>query len=151
MNVISDTRHTQKLHEGFVVTYLAGKNLKVTDCGRKESGLNEKNDCTVRAVAAALRTDYSTAHAMLAEAGRKPRRGIRFREPRVKSLGFVALPEYSCKTWKTVVKELPATGSFIVRVRHHVFAVVDGVVHDTAAIKEGKHVRMVYGLQREEA
>ena len=95
-------------------------NFRRTDCSSKASGLNERGDCTVRAVAAALRIAYSDAHAKLGTLGRNNGHGFRFREPQVKALGFEALPEYSCKTWRTISRELPPTGSFIVRVRNHV-------------------------------
>lgn len=123
---------------------------KITDCGRSTSGLKEKNDCTVRVLAAVLCLDYRTAHGLLAKAGRKDGHGFRFREPEVFALGLEALPEYSCKTWRSVSKELPTLGSFVIRVRGHVFAVVDGVVHDTGAPVMSQHVKMVYGLRTTE-
>lgn len=41
---------------------------------------NETNDCTVRAAQRALRLDYESAHSLLAQHGRKPRKGFRFAE-----------------------------------------------------------------------
>jgi hypothetical protein len=120
-----------------------------TDSGREASGVTERADCTVRAVAAALALDYRTAHGMLARAGRKNNRGFRFREPAIEGLGFESLPEYSCKSWTKVSEALPKRGSFIVRVRSHVFAVVDGTIRDTHQPLPGKHVKMVYGLKAE--
>ena len=101
-----------------------------TDCGSKASGLKERNDCTVRATAAALRIPYPEARQKLAALGRKPRCGFKFREPAMKALGFESMPEFSCMTWQKVEKALPSLGAFVIRVRQHVFAVVDSVVMD---------------------
>lgn len=105
--------------------------------------LREANDCTVRATALALRMPYVVARAKLGQLGRKPRRGFTFREPVVKALGFEALPEYSCRSWASVKASLPATGAFVVRIRRHVFAVVDGVPSETDWSPRTQ-VRMVY-------
>ena len=53
--------------------------------------INETNDCSVRAVAAACNVSYMDAHAACAKAGRKPRSGMYDTEIKraIESLGYV--------------------------------------------------------------
>src|ERR1035441_10313511 len=81
---------------------------------------------------------YPEARQKLAALGRKPRCGFKFREPAMKALGFEAMPEFSCMTWQKVEKALPSLGAFVIRVRQHVFAVVDSVVMDSHEPKPRK-------------
>jgi hypothetical protein len=111
---------------------------------QRPDGTREACDCTVRAVAESARVPYAKAHALLAELGRKPRRGFSFREPKIKALGYEMLPEFSCMSLRTLANTLPATGAFVVRIRHHVFAVVDGVWKDDFLRPARTQVRMVY-------
>jgi hypothetical protein len=104
----------------------------------------ESRDCTVRAVAAAFNLPYDEAHARLAELGRKPRKGFDFRIGKVQSLGKIECrPDLCCLRIESLWPSLEK-GRFIVKVPHHVFAVVDGVAHDLFAPKPRQRVKMVY-------
>ena len=110
------------------------------DSVRVWSSNHERNDCTVRATAIAFNTTYAVAHARMAELGRKPRKGARyvFAAPR---LGLVERRDLYASTWKTLAPKL-ASGRFVVRVAHHVFAVVDGVPSEY--VKPLKRIKSVY-------
>jgi hypothetical protein len=104
--------------------------------------LNEHNDCTVVAVMHCLGLTYPEAHARLAAVGRKPRKGVVFRNVAQK-LGLEPRPEFSHRAYKSILPEL-AQGRFIVRHAHHVFAIIDGQPKDWRAPKPGLRVKMVY-------
>ena len=90
---------------------------------------NEKNDCTVRAYAKAAGITYLEAHAELAAAGRKHGQGFRvwtFYEKK----GFLWYPRPHRRV-DNFVLNIAHTGSWIVLIRRHVFAVVDGAIHDS--------------------
>lgn len=105
------------------------------DGGRSQSKRKRQdNDCTVKALAIACLVPYDYAYDLLASHGRKSHRGF-------------ALPHWlNSQAWcerlsfpgvKGERRMNPATfcqtytqGRFICRVAKHVFAVVDGVVHD---------------------
>ena len=119
---------------------------------RKCAGFpDETNDCTVRAASIALDISYAKAHAMLAKAGRPDKDGPRacVFSNFMKTLGYVKheYPARYCtvKKWYgpihrrkyiTFKRWLPehSTGRYIVDMRGHVFAVIDGVVHDALTI-----------------
>jgi hypothetical protein len=113
-----------------------------SDCGRSESGIKEKADCTVRATAACLGITYAQAHQQLKMVGRKTRCRFKFWKA-TKALGLITREDLSCMS---LAKALPhmQQGRFIVRKAGHVFAVVNGVVIDHAAPKELSHIIMVY-------
>jgi len=113
-----------------------------TDGGRKVAGFKEKRDCTVRAVALCLGIDYPQAHHMLALVGRKPNRGVVWRDVH-QDLGFEAMPELSCIPLEDALTSM-AKGDFIVRIHAHVFAVVDGVVKDIYQPDSRRKTKMVY-------
>ena len=100
----------------------------------------ERNDCTVRATAIALDITYADAHARMAKLGRKPRKGARYALCAPK-LGMIARPDLGHKCWKTVAPLL-TSGRFVIRVAHHVFAVVDGVPSEYS--KPLRRIKMVY-------
>lgn len=102
----------------------------------------ECSDCSVLSLAIVCRTDYATAHEAMRKAGRKDRRGA-FTYQSVNalhSLGFKA--EFldveairrrhgSGITYKTVGKYIPK-GYYLVRVKGHIAACVNGVIEDWA-------------------
>lgn len=97
----------------------------------------ETMDCTVKATALACRIPYEEAHAICAEAGRKPRQGaythkiadlLEHKGYRVKRFN-PRQPNGSRYTPKTIGKRLNR-GHYMCQVRGHVFAVVDGKVLD---------------------
>jgi len=98
-----------------------------TDSGRSELNFSEKNDCTVRALAEALEIPYLTAYGMMLGSGRKRNRGVR------------SLAVYNTvgnrhdrpnMTVENYVKYIANSGNWIINIRGHVFAVVNGVIKD---------------------
>jgi hypothetical protein len=96
----------------------------------------EKLDCTVHAIAIAAQMPYSAAHRELELAGRKPRKGfstakfIEFKQNRIANYAVLNVPLFAIRpTWDNV-KHLTREGRYLVRVTGHVFAVIDGVIHD---------------------
>ena len=93
---------------------------------------NEARDCTVRALAAVKDMQYDQAHAALAAAGREPRRGMSLEQLKPAYLaagggGFIRRSDRP--TLASFLRDQPA-GKYIVLVRGHVFALVDGVQID---------------------
>lgn len=116
------------------------------DGGKRSSvrGIDEKNDCTVRATAVVLNTSYDVAHHLLEKEGRKPGGGIRWALMMLSSktlLGdkvlykvfnrhFSRVDPLRCKcTLGTFVKRF-SEGRYFVNTRGHVQAVVDGKIYD---------------------
>lgn len=110
--------------------------LRNDDCGRSAFDSTERNDCVVRALAAACSVPYQTAHSACAVAGRRNRCGCNFAKA-VDALLF------GTSAWNTVVcklpyrvpvanvlHQLPIGGRYILRVSGHVIAVVNDVVID---------------------
>ena len=126
---------------------------KIDGCElRKCAGFPEETkDCTVRAVSIAIDIPYAVAHAMLSKAGRPDKDGPRASvfTAFMKSIGYTKY-EYPARYYKvekcygtierrariTFKRWLPehSTGRYIVDMRGHVFAVIDGVVHDALTI-----------------
>lgn len=98
----------------------------------------ERNDCTVMSLTAATGCTYDECHAALAKAGRRRRRGCNFPvigKAAAKSLGFLMeeldYRDYSAKTMITAERDPKLrTGKYVLRVRGHVAAMVDGKVVD---------------------
>ena len=96
------------------------------------TGFSEHNDCAVRAAATAGNLPYEKVRAVFAKHGRKPR-GLTylptsvaahrelFQAERVTVAGNLSLAEFT--------RRYP-TGRFIIDVRRHALAVIDGVIHD---------------------
>ena len=101
----------------------------------------ERNDCTVMALTAATGCTYDDCHAALAKAGRKMRRGCNWPtigKRAAKSLGFLMeeldYRDYSAKTMITAERDRKLRkGNFVLRVRGHVAAMVDGKIVDWTA------------------
>jgi len=106
---------------------------------------NERRDCTVRAVASAFKLSYKEAHEKMETLGRKPRRGFEFRIGNIQTLGKIECrPDLCCRSVGQIWPELQM-GRFIVKIPHHVFAVIDGVAHDLFFKPNPKRrVKMVY-------
>lgn len=112
-------------------------NTFITDAGRSASSHpNEKLDCTIRAFATALNISYDDAHAVLKASGRKDRHRFKSCGAYTKHIGK------SCKRSGSVGRFLRDNplGRFIVQVRGHVFAVIDGIPHDKIQVSERWHV-----------
>lgn len=126
-----------------------------TDGGRKSAGIKDRNDCTVRALALATGTSYEEAHSALAEDDRQIGKGHDFKGWLYRLawqgknyhgfifdwVAFKAERGNSRMTRERFCREYP-TGTYILREAKHVFAVIDGVAHDTAKSYDG---RCVYG------
>jgi len=110
----------------------------------------ERADCVVRAFAACLvereqgdaEAAYRFAHAAVKHAcGRANRKGCPRWQMAAKPLGLCMTEIFvTGHTIRTVTLELPKTGRYILKVKGHVAAVVDGVCHDWAA---GKCMRII--------
>jgi len=105
----------------------------------RPDGLNETNDCVVRALSLAFNWPYSDVHTICAAAGRKPRKGM-YRNQTDKAIakitgkpgerGSFYYRGYS-PTFAQFARQNP-TGRFIVIKRGHAVALIDGVYHDMA-------------------
>ncbi len=99
---------------------------------------NERKDCTVVAMALALDLDYKTVHSAMAIAGRKHGKACNFSVIGPKAaadLGFLmeTMPDYkySAKTVLTAERDRKlAKGRYIIKMRRHVAALIDGKVVD---------------------
>lgn len=120
---------------------------------RLPDGQSEHNDCTVRALAVAACMPYATAHAILAKAGRKPREGFPFmrlvaKSPELyfhtgdavcrRSLKLLDTSNLRRRRVATVLKELRklGSGSYVLRVRRHVFSVMVGSQLDPIKVSD---------------
>jgi hypothetical protein len=105
------------------------------DGGRSKSRRTKQtNDCTVRALAIALNIPYDCAYDTLAGEGRKCEKGFHLqkwlnKQAWAEKIAFQAIagqprmnPAHFCGEY--------VNGRYICRVAKHVFAVVDGTVHD---------------------
>lgn len=105
---------------------------------------NETNDCTVKAVAIAGDMPYIKAHQILAECGRKHRKGHTYTKyvPALKDAGYNVkqLHDTGAKTVSTLHKYLEPNKRYLVRVRGHVLAYVNGSVEDWT---EGRRHRVL--------
>ena len=106
-----------------------------TDGGRSFAHPQEKNDCTIRATAIAFGVPYEEVHAHMAEKGRRPRHKTRRAvwEPVILQYGAVSHSYYGGKrmTLARFLRENP-TGRWVLHMRGHVTAVVDGVILDSS-------------------
>lgn len=99
---------------------------------------NENNDCTVKALTAATGLPYDDCHKALAKQGRKPRKGCHFHtvgKRAAADLGFLMETmdwrDYDAKTMISAERDRKlAKGRYVLQVRRHVAALVDGKVID---------------------
>ena len=106
--------------------------------------VNEWNDCTVKAISIACDVPYKVAHKALANEGRRNRCGCYGHQQKaaIKALGFkVEMKDVTAKTMGTVARDKAVQdGHFLVYVRAHVAAVVNGKVEDWT---EGRRHRVI--------
>lgn len=111
-------------------------------------GRSEANDCAVRALANSIGLPYDAAHAELKAAGRPDRKGTPWNVCRQvyakhganeRSFGFRR------PTVAAIVRE-HQQGRYIVAVRGHVFALVDGVALDTFEPKPRQRVMSIFRM-----
>ena len=147
--------------------------------GYKESALaqSENNDCVVRAIASAFKTDYDTAHAFVKERfGRKDKKGTQgtavklmqmekngetFNNKKVRTIPkeeitYIGSHRFQ-KTYNVVPKEneipIPIVaqmmvekfpkGTYIVLVRKHAYALIDGVIVGNSNDSEQKRKKIL--------
>lgn len=100
------------------------------NCEEKEI-LNEKNDCTVRALMEGFDIPYLEAYGMAIGIGRKARKGVKVSGIRelmnTLAVKKVARPGMVVENF---VKYIAYDGRWIVEIRGHVFGVVEGVIKD---------------------
>jgi hypothetical protein len=122
---------------------------------RDEGFDHEKGDCTVFALKHATGVPYRDAHQFLARAGRMDRRGMPMS---LALLGWEARKDivYGYRVFQvpipprlTLGRLMPVMqeGRYIVGIKGHVFAVVDGVVHDTARVGPRSRVLSIWRFE----
>ena len=109
-----------------------------TDGGRSAAGFSEeKNDCVVRSYAIATGLEYKEAYRLLEIWGRKQNTGVMLIHFIASEKNFFPHIFTDCKrknlTVGRFIKENP-NGKYIVAIKGHAFAVIDGIVHDMCGI-----------------
>jgi hypothetical protein len=104
--------------------------------------LGEKNDCGVKALAVITGLPYETCHQTLKSFGRKDRSGT-FHFQMNKALDFLGftIKKVECpyKGLRSLGRDLPETGSFLISATSHYAGVSDGKIHDWS---EGRCLRI---------
>jgi len=107
--------------------------------------LNESNDCSVKAVTIVSGIHYSCVHAMFARFGRKHRKRTCIittarvlRELEIFVVDVTA--NFKAKTIRTLARELPESGRFLIWTRGHLLAYRNGKICDHT---EGKTHRII--------
>lgn len=106
-----------------------------------KAAMKSKNDCSVQAIAIAMEIEYMTAYGMMLALGRTNRRGIDTRELYrfLDSLGFTSYPRPNM-TVSNYVKLIAHSGNWLVSIRRHIFAVVNGEIKDWVKSDSEAHV-----------
>ena len=118
-------------------------NTNLTDGGRVGEGFtHESKDCAVRALAILKGWTYAKSHSYWESKGRKPNDGVYWHQ-NCGDAGVQKVPGINGGSIGKVLASLPK-GRFVIRVRHHVFAVIDGVPQDTFCPNARGHVKAVY-------
>ena len=109
---------------------------------------NEKNDCTVRALAIATNSSYVKAFAVLCQAGRKRNRGFYIEDLLKRNTthlkcSFEKLPFRKPITVTKFINRYPE-GTFYIRVRGHVFVIKDSTVYDLVEPRPMQRVTMAW-------
>lgn len=101
---------------------------------KDSDGLNEKNDCAVKAVAIVANHPYKCTHRLFEAGGRKHKKATAFYITKkvLKSLGchVKRTRQFDARTIRTIKKQLPSKGRFLIRTRDHILAAVDGKIID---------------------
>lgn len=127
-----------------------------TDAGRSQSRRpRQVNDCTVRTLALARGLAYDEAYDLLRAEGRRCRKGFHLgvwleRQPWARRIAFPAIKGQARMNPSRFCQEHPK-GTFVCRVAKHVFAVIDGVVHDTDPSPDGRCIYTAWEIRRENA
>jgi len=122
----------------------------LTDGGRSQFMPHEKRDCTVRALSAAAGLPYIEAHGIMRSYGRKDRYGVYMSEVlgAMKAApinGFIITPIGDTGiTLKRYIESYCQAGRFLLLIRGHALAVLDGVIHDLGKPKPRARVLNAY-------
>jgi hypothetical protein len=99
-----------------------------------KSPSQEKNDCTVRALAIATNSSYHKCYDLLWRAGRKPNKGFHIKRFLKKSCSYMGHSFLKLNFRKPITLRKfimkYSSGIYYVRIRAHVFVVKDGIVLD---------------------
>lgn len=127
----------------------------LNDGGKSQSRRpKQKNSCTVIATAIAFNMSYDAAFDLMQIHGRENNKGLRYDQ-------FLnQYPDYARKIsgtprnandYQTVAQWIPRlqNGKFIVHVDCHVFAVIDGVIHDKVPVQHWGTVYHVYQVTKD--
>jgi hypothetical protein len=115
---------------------------------------DERNSCSVAAVAKAAGRTFAESYAAHEARGRRPRRRTKMHMTLGAARDFgLRVEPVEVKAWSTlrdvVENQLPARGRFLVRVRGHLLAVVDGTIYDYKA-GPTRRVKEVYRIAEPE-
>jgi len=122
--------------------------MSYEDIKERSEQLRENNDCSVRALAAALGDDstaYDLAHDHMKAHGRAKGRGMRMSviKKAFRSAGFelerVTSQYLKAKTTLTAERYLPTTGTFLLVTSRHIAAYKDGELFDWSS---GRRLRI---------
>lgn len=117
--------------------------FKYTDGGRREAGIQEHNDCAVRAYALFHDIEYGKAHRLFASEGRRPMRGTSYLT--IKDImerdGFkTSWVKGDGMTVGQLTKQNPNATIYAIK-RGHAFAIKNGVQYDV--MKTGPKSRII--------
>lgn len=119
-----------------------------SDCYTSDP-LRERNDCVVRALAIAADLPYMTAHAFCSAQGRKPGGGM-YDAPAIAALEAAGLRQEPSPGSITLARfrDQHPRGRYVIFVRGHTLAVVDGHFHDWPSLqgKTRRRVRFAFRL-----
>lgn len=111
------------------------------------AGLQERNDCTVRALAECAGIPYYRAHEIATKAGRKPRHRCHITMERLMAWARAELPDHNIWGIRIVKPQtirkfvsLHPHGIFFCLMRGHCFAIKDGIVFDTFVPGAGSRI-----------
>jgi len=135
------------------------KNKRYEAIKRMSNRMNERNDCTVKALAMTGRVTYKVAHGVCADYGRPERRGM-YLSQQVKtvfnSIGFDAIKihrqaqkngsKFTPKTVGSVCK----AGYYLAFTRSHVLPVINGEVYDWTDGRK-HHITSIWKITRKRA
>ena len=126
--------------------------FQLNDGGKNSSKhLDERNDCTVRAVAIAFDIDYNLAHSTLKKLGRIDKKCFSLhallKEEKFKGKKIERITAARRMTVKTFLDQhTTPNGIYVVRINGHAFAVKEQAVHDTWKFSEKCIVKTAYKI-----
>lgn len=131
---------------------LRAKHFIATDAGRVPG---ESNDCTVRSLATATGLPYEKAHLILAQFGRQKNKGVVFAQfmheawrriiPGLQTFDILMVPYEGLTVEKFLRRNYK--GRYIVSVRRHVFAVIDGKAYDTGLSRSRSRIDGLWKIE----